>query len=189
MLPESPAGGKRPRLGSGVTLKSVSRRTDGGPEIGGNAMRKLVTGAAIAALFFAVRIAWNLVTAEPIPEPTQADLAAEAAEFDALVAQEVESGAAAPARGWLGDPDNLLFEGDPQSVQALIDELYAAGAVDVWFIGIEPIAGRNVSASIAVQLPEQAAARAPLFDAHAQYWQDTEPDPDTGQRFLEFAFD
>ena len=152
-------------------------------------MRKLVTGAAIAVLFFVVRIAWNLVTAEPIPEPTQADLAAGAAEFDALVAKEVESGQAGAARGWLGDSDNLLFEGDPQSVQALIEDLNAAGAVDVWFIGIERIAGKNVSASIAVELPNEATARAQLFEAHAQYWQDTEPDPDTGQRYLEFAFD
>ena len=152
-------------------------------------MRKLVTGAVIALLFLVVRIAWNLVTAEPIPEPTQASRAGEAAEFDALVAKEVESGAAAPARSWLGDSDNLLFEGDPQSVQTLIEDLYAAGAVDIWFIGIEQIAGRNVSASIAVQLPDEAAARAPLFDAHAKYWQDAEPDPDSGQRYLEFAFD
>ena len=152
-------------------------------------MRKLVTGAFIALLFFVARIAWNLVTAEPIPEPTQADFAAGAAEFDALVAEEVESGAAAPARGWLGDSDNMLFEGDPESVQTLIEDLYAAGAVDIRFIGIERIAGKNISASIAVELPDEAAARAQLFAAHAQYWQDTEPDPDTGQRYLEFAFD
>jgi hypothetical protein len=153
-------------------------------------MRKLVTSAVIALLFFlVVRIAWNLVTAEPIPEPTEASRAAEAAEFDALVAKEVESGAAGPARGWLGDSDNLLFDGDPQAVQTLIEDLYAAGAVDIWFIGIEQIAGRNVSASIAVQLPDEPAARAPLFDAHARYWQDADPDPDSGQRYLEFAFD
>jgi hypothetical protein len=52
------------------------------------------------------------------PEPTAADVAAEAAEFDALVKEQVASGEAAPARGWLSDSDNMLFEGDPQARSA-----------------------------------------------------------------------
>jgi hypothetical protein len=152
-------------------------------------MRKLLTGVALAALFFAARLAWNLVSLEPPPDPTPADLAAEAAEFDAAIAGEVAAGKAAPALGWLAGPDNMLFEGDPESVQSLIEGLYDAGAVGVWFTGIEPFGGKHISAAIAVELPHDAEIRTRLLRAQADFWQETEPESDVGQRYLEFAFD
>jgi hypothetical protein len=152
-------------------------------------MGKLLTGAAVAVLFFAARLAWNLITAEPISEPTPAELAAEAAEYEAMVAEEVASGAAAPALDWLAQPDNMLFEGDPESVQSLIESLHEAGAVDVWFTGIEPFGGKNLSAAIAVELPADPEARARLLRLEAEFWQETETAPDVGQRYLEISFD
>jgi hypothetical protein len=46
-------------------------------------MQKLVTGAGMAALLVTVRLAWNLISAGPMPEPTASDLAAEIAAYDA----------------------------------------------------------------------------------------------------------
>jgi hypothetical protein len=152
-------------------------------------MRKLLTGAAMAALFFAVRLAWNLITLEPAAEPTAAEIAAEAAEWEASIAEEIASGKAAPALNWLDGPDNMLFEGDPETVQSLIEGLYEAGAVNVWFTGIEEFGGKNISAAIAVELPEDADTRARLLKAEAEFWQEAEPQADDGQRYLEFAFD
>ena len=83
----------------------------------------------------------------------------------------------------------MLFEGDPQSVQALIEGFYAAGAKGVWFTGVEPLGGKNLSASIAVELPEDAETRARILRTEADFWEEAEPRPDVGQRYLEMAFD
>jgi hypothetical protein len=152
-------------------------------------MRKLVTGAAFGALFLAVKLAWNLIAMEPAAEPTASELAAEAARFEAEIAEEIASGKAEPALEWLAGPDNMLFEGDPGTVQSLIESLYEAGAVDVWFTGIEEFGGKNISAAIAVELPQDAGTRARLLQAQASFWEETEAEPDVGQRYLHFAFD
>jgi hypothetical protein len=140
-------------------------------------------------VFFAGRLAWNLITLEPAAEPTAADLAAEAAEVDTWVTEELASDTSAGARDWLAHGENMLFEGDPAAVQGLIDGLYAAGATDVWFIGIERIGSRNVSASIAVELPGDPAARARILRTEADFWQEPEANPDHGQRYLAISFD
>jgi hypothetical protein len=152
-------------------------------------MKKLVTGAAMAVLFFAVRLAWNLITYEPAPEATASDLAAEFAEYDAEVERQIASGEAAPALDWLSSSENMLFEGDPQTVQSLIEDLHRSGAPSVWFMDIEELAGKKISASIAVELPEDPATRASLLKAEADFWQETEVREDLGQRYLAFSFD
>lgn len=152
-------------------------------------MKKLVTGAAMAVLFFAVRLAWNMITAEPTPEATASGLAAEVAEYDAEVERQIASGEAAPALGWLSSSENMLFEGDPQTVQSLIEDLHRSGAPSVWFIDIEELAGKKVAASIAVELPKDPATRARLLKAEADFWQETEVQEDVGQRYLAFSFD
>jgi hypothetical protein len=153
-------------------------------------MRKLAAWAGLGALFFAVRLAWNLIGAEPIPEPAQDDFAAMAAEIDAAVAEDLATGKGALARGWLEQDDNMLFEGDPEGVESLIESFYEAGATGVWFTGIEEFEGRNLTASIAVELPVEKEARARVFGVEAGYWgEHGEPTPDVGQRYLEVGFD
>ena len=151
-------------------------------------MRKLVTGAVFGVLFFVVRFAWNLITMEPAADPTASELAAEAAQFEAEIAEEIATGKAEPALNWLSGPDNMLFEGDPATVQSLIESLYEAGAVDIWFTGIEEFGGKNISAAIAVELPEDAEIRARLLQAQASFWEEP-AEADAGQRYLHFAFD
>jgi hypothetical protein len=152
-------------------------------------MKKLITSAAIGTAFFVGRLAWNLISAEPLPEPTAEDFKVEAAEIDAAVSEELAAGGGKPALNWLAEPDNMLFEGDPASVQSLIESLYAAGAPGIWFMGIEPFGGKQLSASIAVELPDDAEARARIFKTEAEFWQEPEPRPDVGQQYLEIGFD
>jgi hypothetical protein len=105
------------------------------------------------------------------------------------VEQQIASGEAAPALNWLASSENMLFEGDPDTVQSLIEGLYEAGAPNVWFVGIGQLAGKHVSASIAVELPEDAATRARLLQTEADFWEESEVQQDLGQRYLEFSFD
>lgn len=152
-------------------------------------MKKLLTSAFLAAGFLVARVAWNLISAEPLPEPSPEDFKIEAAEIDAAVSEELAAGGGAPALNWLAEPGNMLFEGDPQAVQALIESLYAAGAKGIWFTGVEPFGGKNLSASIAVELPDDAELRARILRTEAEFWQETEPRPDVGQQYLEIGFD
>jgi hypothetical protein len=154
-------------------------------------MRNWLTGAAMAAILLAGRLGWNLIGAEPLPEPPAADPASEAAEVDSWVREALASGDSAPALSWLSERGNVLFEGNPQEVQTLIDALYEAGAVNVWFTGIERIGSNNVSASIAVELPAALEARARVFAVEAEFigQAEYEPTADVGQHYLEIAFD
>jgi hypothetical protein len=152
-------------------------------------MKKLLTGAAMAVLFFAFRLAWNLIAAEPTPQETASDLASEFAEYDAEVARQIASNEAAPALDWLSSSENMLFDGDPQIVQSLIEDLHRSGAPSVWFVDIEELAGKKIAASIAAELPEDPATRARLLKAEAEFWQETEVREDLGQRYLAFSFD
>ena len=181
MLPEAAVAGN-------ATLKCVPPPADRAGS-GRSVMKKLVTGAAVGAALFVARLAFNLISAEPLPEPSPADYANEAAEIDSAVEEELAAGGGAPALNWLAGPDNMLFEGDPRAVQALIEDLYEAGAADVWFMGIEPFGGKNLSAAIAVELPDDPEARARVFAAEAAFWEEPEPRPDVGQRFVEITFD
>ena len=152
-------------------------------------MRRLATGAAFGALFFVLRFGWNLISMEAPAEPSASELAAEAAQFEAEIAEEIASGTAQPALDWLEGPANMLFEGDPTTVQSLVESLYEAGAVDVWFTGIDQFGGKNISAAIAVELPRDAETRGRLLQAEADFWEESQAEPDVGQRYLHFSFD
>ena len=105
------------------------------------------------------------------------------------------SDASAPARDWLSRDGHMLFEGDPQTVQTLIDDFYAAGAPNVWFIGIEQLGQASVSASIAVEMPSDSVTRSQILRTEAKFWHDPESEDepeltdDVGQRYLVVSFD
>ncbi len=109
-------------------------------------------------------------------------------DVDAMVEEELAADTHAEASSWLQESGNMLFEGDPETVQKLIDDLYAAGAYTVWFTGIEEFGDARISASIAVELPADATARAELFQLEANFWGE-DPEPDTDQRYMVFYFD
>ncbi len=109
-------------------------------------------------------------------------------DVDAMVEEELAAGNYAEATNWLHEPGNMLFEGDSEAVQELIDDLYAAGANSVWFTGIEDFGGAKVSASIAVDMPSDPSVRAELLLLEAEFWGE-DPQPDVDQRYLSFYFD
>ena len=105
-----------------------------------------------------------------------------------MIEEELSTGKAAEASNWLQEPGHMLFEGNPQAVQGLIDDLYAAGANNVWFTGIESFGGAEISASIAVEMPSDPSARAQLLQIEADFWGE-DPKPDEEQQYLSFYFD
>ena len=107
---------------------------------------------------------------------------------DAMVSEELAEGNYAEASNWLQEPGNMLFEGDVQAVQRLIDDLYAAGANSVWFTGIESFGGAKISASIAVEMPSDASSRAALLQLEGDFWGE-DPESDGDQQYLSFYFD
>ena len=107
---------------------------------------------------------------------------------DEMVAEELAAGNVAEASSWLQERGNMLVEGDPQAVQQLIDNLYAAGARNVWFTGIETLGGAKISESIAIELPASASARAELLQIAADFWGE-DPAPDEDQRYLSLYLD
>ncbi len=107
---------------------------------------------------------------------------------DVMVEEDLAAGNYAEASNWLVEPGNMLFEGDAETVQRLIDDLYAAGAYTVWFTGIEEFGGAKVSASIAAELPADAGARAELLRIEADFW-GADPEADVDQRYMAFYFD
>ena len=109
-------------------------------------------------------------------------------DVDTMVQEELAAGNYEEASSWLQEPGNMLFEGDPGSVQKLIDDLYAAGAYTVWFTGIEEFGGAKISASLAVELPADSLARAELFQLEADFW-GTEPEADKDQQYMVFYLD
>lgn len=109
-------------------------------------------------------------------------------DVDKMVEEELAAGNAAEASSWLQEPGHMLFEGDASTVQQLIDDLYAAGAYNVWFTGIEEFGGAKISASIAAEMPADPVARAELLRIEAEFWGE-DPEPDTDQRYLSFYLD
>ncbi len=109
-------------------------------------------------------------------------------DVDAMVEEELAASNTAEAGSWLQEPGNMLFEGDAASVQQLIDDLYTAGAYNVWFTGIEEFGDAKVSASLAAEMPADEASRAELLRIEADFW-GVELEPDKDQRYLAFYLD
>jgi hypothetical protein len=111
-----------------------------------------------------------------------------ALEVDEWVAEELASGNAAEARGWLSQPDHTVFDGDSGEALDLVEALYAAGATGVWFTGVEEYDGQQSAASISAELPADASERQAMLRIEGRFWE-MQPAPDVGQRFLDFSFD
>ncbi len=112
-----------------------------------------------------------------------------ASEVDTWALDVLKNSRCESARGWLAKPENILFEGDAVVVQRLVDDLYTAGAVKLWFTGIEKIGNANVSPAIAAEMPDDPNSRRQLLSREAAYWGHEEANIDVGQRYLGFSFD
>ncbi len=121
-------------------------------------------------------------------EASPSEAGASAADAGHWVAVDLARGAAADAREWLRTPGNRLLEGRTEDVQLLVDNLYRDGATQIWFTGIEQFGESFLSASLAVELPEDPGNRLALLRREAEFWVDKTPSPDVGQRYLYFSF-
>jgi hypothetical protein len=148
-------------------------------------MKNVLSTLFILMLIWTVRFGWNYISSEPYIEPTASEWAAEE---DSWVQESLSEGSSAPARGWLDHPDHTTFEGHPGTMNELITKLHAAGAERVWMIDIAEWQGKELSDTVAVELPTSGVQRAMVFQAAADF-ADGEPYDDVGQRFLTMSFD
>jgi hypothetical protein len=97
----------------------------------------------------------------------------------------------AEARKWLQGDSHILFEGDRGTAAKLVDDLYNAGAKEVWVIGIEKLGGSEIAAAFVAVLPTDSAARKRVFAVEYafQILMDGEPSKDDGQKYLHLSFD
>jgi hypothetical protein len=103
----------------------------------------------------------------------------------------------AEAREWFADEAHILFEGDRKAVVQLVEDLYEAGAVDVYVTGIEELGNVKVTASLLAVLPEDPVKRQAVFDQERIFWGgngsesgiDSPADPDPSQKYVRFVFD
>jgi hypothetical protein len=152
-------------------------------------VQKFVTTVLMGLLIFGARTAWRIYAPD---ESSADDTAAYWLEEDEYVEESFSGADSAQARGWLATPGNVVidFEED-RKVNALVEQLYAAGATDVRFMRIEKYESENSAGSLAARLPADPAARARVLRVHDEYSAQYggEGLPDVGQRFVEFPYD
>jgi hypothetical protein len=102
-----------------------------------------------------------------------------------------ETNKVAEARQWLRARSHSIFKGDQQSVIKFVDEFYAAGAVTVYVTGIDTLGGTQVTETMLLVLPKEAAARAKVFEVANRFDEtiDSDPEKDIGQKYLSFVLD
>lgn len=121
------------------------------------------------------------------PEAEVVDVAT----LDKLGDEELEEPNKSEARRWLKVSSHSVFEADKPTVIKFVEEFYAAGAKIVYVTGIERLGGTEVTASLLLVLPKEAAARAKVFEVaqRANEAFDSDSEKDIGQKYLSFTLD
>lgn len=151
-------------------------------------MKKLLATVALLPVLWGVKFGLNLIWFEASDEPKAEEWSEWAAEEDSWVEESLRDGSSAPARGWLDAEDHVTFEASSETMDELIEKMYAAGAENVWVVFIEEWQGREISDSIAVELPPAGPAREQIFAAAEEFW-GGDPPQDVGQSYLTISFD
>jgi hypothetical protein len=133
-------------------------------------------------LAIALVAACNRIEIRPVKDPRAAIPDAEG-----LVCEDLPEDGAAEARSWLRRQGSVVFEADLERVEDLVEGLYADGATRVWFTRIRRLDSPEFSASIAVELPSDPAARQALLATEARFWDEEHSTPDFGQRYAYFT--
>ena len=147
-----------------------------------------ISRLALALVLCLAASACNRIDASPVA-PAAQDPASAARAVDTAVADDLVAGGVADARSWLRRDSNRLFQGDPYEVQRFVDDLYAEGAPQVWFTGIERFERVSVSTTLAVELPRDMVKRSAVLRLAARFRGEAETAPDLGQRYLQFAIE
>ena len=119
------------------------------------------------------------------------DEKSEAADADKQIEEWLAEPDKAEAKKWLQSDSHILFEGDKETATKLVDDLYSAGAKEVWVIGISEFGGSEIAAAFVAVLPSDASARKRLFALESDFQKlvDSEPSRDLGQKYLHLSFD
>ena len=91
------------------------------------------------------------------------------------------------AQSWLmGGEERSIFEFSPDESLAMIQELYALGANEVWAVGIDKEPDMESTDTLVVALPTDVDERVPVFRWVNDYAQECgfDPTPDQGQSHL-----
>jgi hypothetical protein len=123
--------------------------------------------------------------------PEIADAKTRAAAVDKEIAEDLGGPKSSEARAWLAKPTSMGFKASVHEMSELTDAIYAAGAPQVYVVGVSDLGGREVAAVLAVALPADAASRKQVFDWHARWAAsvDEKPAIDVGQRYLKVVLD
>lgn len=124
-------------------------------------------------------------------EEASADPKAVAAEEDRIAQEEISTPDKAEARSWLRDPSHVIFEGSKEAAARLVEDLYNAGATEVYVTGIVEFGDEKLTASLVALLPVDREARRKVFEVEAGFKREIEEEPaqDVGQKYLRFIFD
>jgi hypothetical protein len=119
------------------------------------------------------------------------DEKSEAQEQDKQIAEWLAEPDKAEARKWLESDSHVLFEGDKETAVKLANDLYSAGAKEVWIIGISQMGNSEIAAAFVAVLPDDATARKRVFAIESDFQKamDLEPSRDVGQKYLHMTFD
>jgi len=111
------------------------------------------------------------------------------------VDKHVEAALAAPntaeARQWLKPPGHVFFKADKRQVAQLVEDFYAAGATQVFFVEIAKDNDKEIADSMVVVLPKDSITRVKVFSVgeRADGMFDNDPTPDSGQKYLYYGLD
>jgi hypothetical protein len=112
-------------------------------------------------------------------------------EIDRECAADLAGDDCREARAWCRDPKSMGFELSASEMLEIAESFYTAGATAVHVTGISELGGRNISASMVVTMPSDAAARKRVLAAHAEFAQraDITPAKEEGQKYLPLGLD
>ena len=115
------------------------------------------------------------------------DPKAAAAEGDQEVARMLKEPGAAEAREWLDaarHPNHAVMEMGNDRARAMVAGFYERGAKRVSVLDASPLGNTVVTASLAVELPDEPAKRSQCLAWETQYLEGEDPTKDLGQKYL-----
>lgn len=142
---------------------------------------------ALAIVMFAIGLAGCMTAAVSVSKDEKSDVE----ESDKEIAGWLSEPDTAEARKWLESDSHVLFEGDKATAGKLVNDLYTAGAREVWIIGITEFGDSEVAAAFVAVLPSDTAARKRVFAVESDFQKLVGGDPsnDLGQKYLHLTFD
>jgi hypothetical protein len=142
-------------------------------------------GVLLLALF----VVLGMTTGGSTARSSYDDEDTEAVAGDAEIAQLIAT-RRLEAKQWLADPNHIVFEYGRENALKMTNDFYTAGAVGVYAVNVDEFEGKQITASFAVELPTDPAARKRILDKEAELMYGSvevageDRTPDTGQKYL-----